>query len=318
VFSGPLAPLIVAARAAAPVAGVSIGLGPAVGAGMGAGLALGAGVVFGPDGGIGVYGAAEIDIGFIASISATVQVTVVRGGIESFNSWGLAAAVSGGEGIVGGAAALFDMGGNFQGVSAQIGVGAGLSPVDFYIAIQRQVATQLSVSLARMMGAEVATPVPATPPAAPTKRVVTGSAAGATWQLDQMEGMRMPAQARPGSEAMAGERRVPLDDWPYLDLGSGPVRLPLALAWRYRGGAIGDVRFEVEPVQTQAGCTLAVTGQLSDGPDTPGLLAQRIALRHTFSCAGRPDVSGVTTVTLFGDGTYERQDRWEQPRPMAA
>jgi hypothetical protein len=155
-------------------------------------------------------------------------------------------------------------------------------------------------------------------PAPPTKLVVTGSAAGATWQLEQMDGMRLPAQPTPGAEAMAGERRVRLDDWPYLDLGSGPVRLPLALAWRYRGGAIGDVRFEVEPAQTQAGCTLAVTAQLSDGPDTATLLAQRIALRHTFSGAGRPDVNGLTTLTLFGDGTYERQDRWEQPRPMAA
>jgi N-acetyl-anhydromuramyl-L-alanine amidase AmpD len=315
-FSGPLAPLIASARAAAPVAGVSIGLGPVVGAGLGAGGGLGAGVIFAADGGIGVYGSAEIDIGFIASISATVQVTVVRGGIESFNGWGLAAAISGGEGIVGGAAALFDTSGTFQGVSMQLGVGVGLSPVDFYVAIQRQVATQLSLSLARTMGADVAPS--AAVAATATKRLVSGAVAGASWQLEQLEGMRQPAQAAAGAQAAMGERRVRLDDWPYLDLGSGPVRLPLALCWRYGGGAIGDIRFEIEPAQTQSGCTLVVTAQLSDGPDTATQLAQRCMLRHTFGCAGRPEVNAVTTLTLFGDGTYERQDRWEQPISLAA
>jgi uncharacterized protein YycO len=147
-FAGPLAPVVAALPAVARVSGVSIGVGPAVGAGLGAGAGLGVGVVFGPDGGVGVYGAAEFEVGFIASISATAQITIVRGGIESFNGWGMAAAISGGEGIVGGAAALFDMSGNFQGVSFQLGVGAGLTPIDFYIAIQRQVATQLAVAQA--------------------------------------------------------------------------------------------------------------------------------------------------------------------------
>jgi V8-like Glu-specific endopeptidase/N-acetyl-anhydromuramyl-L-alanine amidase AmpD len=305
-FGGPLAPLIGTARAAAPAAGVSIGIGPAVGAGLGAGGGLGAGVIFGPDGGIGVYGAAEVEIGFLASISATVQVTVVRGGIESFNGWGLAAVISGGEGVVGGAAALFDLSGTFQGVSVQLGVGVGASPVDFYVAIQRQVATQLSVSLARTMGADLPVPV-----IAASKRVVAGSVEGASWQLEHLDGMRMPAQ--PAAAAIGGERRVSLDDWPYLDAATGPVRLPLALLWRYRGGAIGDVRFEVQPAQTQPGCTLTVTAELSDGPDTPAQLAQHVTVRHRFTAAGRPDVGAVSSLTLYGDGTYERQDRWEQP-----
>ena len=317
-FSGPVAPLIATARAAAPIAGVSIGIGPAVGAGLGAGGALGAGVIFAPDGAIGVYGSAEIDIGFIASISATVQVTVVRGGLDAFNGWALAAVISGGEGVVGGAAALFDAGGSFQGVSVQAGVGLGLSPVDFYIAIQRQVATQLSLSLARTMGADLPAPV-AAPVAAPAKRVVAGAVEGASWQLEQMDGMRQPLQ--PAASAAGGERRVSLDDWPYVDASTGPMRLPLALVWRFQGGAIGDVRFEAQPAQTQPGCMLTVTAALTDGPDTPTQLAQHVTIRHTFSCAGRPDVRAVSSLTLYGDGTYERQDRWEpaeQPAVAAA
>src|SRR5262249_32865845 len=88
----------------------------------------------------------EFDVGFLASISAQMQVTIVGGGIESFNGWGMAAAISGGEGVVGGASALFDLQGNFQGASFGLGVGAGLTPVDFYIAIQRQAATSLALA----------------------------------------------------------------------------------------------------------------------------------------------------------------------------
>ncbi len=152
-LSGPYAPFVAALRLAARLsaaagAPVSIGIGPSVGGGLGAGASLGAGLVFGPGGELGVYGAVQFNIGFITSISATAQVTVVRGGIDRFGGWGLAAAVSAGEGVVGGAAALFDLQGNFVGVSAEVGVGAGFSPVDFYVAVQRQVASQFGMGAA--------------------------------------------------------------------------------------------------------------------------------------------------------------------------
>jgi V8-like Glu-specific endopeptidase len=149
----PLGTLITALRAAARVSAaagtpVSIGFGPAVGGGLGAGASFGTGLVFGPGGELGVYGAAQFNVGFILSISLTCQISVVRGGIENFNGWSMAAVVSGGEGVVGGASALFDTAGNFQGVSVEAGIGAGFSPVDFYIAIQRQVATNLGMAAA--------------------------------------------------------------------------------------------------------------------------------------------------------------------------
>ncbi|MBN3760734.1 papain-like cysteine protease family protein [Burkholderia sp. Ac-20365] len=146
--SGPvgLAPLLATFPVAARAAGVSIGIGPSVGGGLGAGGALGCGLIYGPDGELGAYGSAEVDIGFITSIGATVQITVTRGGIASFNGWSMALAISGGEGVVGGASALFDTIGNFQGISASVGIGAGFSPVDFYVAAQRSVSTQLGMA----------------------------------------------------------------------------------------------------------------------------------------------------------------------------
>jgi uncharacterized protein YycO len=145
-LSTPLAPALAALPLAAAAANVSIGVGQAVSPATGFGFGVGAGVVFGPDGSVGVYGAGDFQIGVIASISTVAQVTVVKGGIESFNGWGYAAAISGGEGLVGGAAALFDGSSNFQGVSLQFGIDSGLTPVDFYVAVQRQLATNVSLA----------------------------------------------------------------------------------------------------------------------------------------------------------------------------
>lgn len=153
---GPLAPLLTALRAAAQLSGaagapVSIGFGPAVGGGLFSGGSLGAGIIFGPNGELGVYGAGQLNVGFILSISLTAQITVVRGGIESFNGISNAVVVSGGEGIVGGGAALFDQNMNFQGISVEAGIGAGFSPIDFYVAVQKQVATELGLAAAMGM-----------------------------------------------------------------------------------------------------------------------------------------------------------------------
>jgi hypothetical protein len=155
VAAGPLAPFILTLKTAAGALGCSVGLGPQVGAGLGAGGALGAGIIFGKDGDYGIYGGGEIDIGFITSISATAVVTIVKGGIDAFNGWNFAFAVNGGEGVVGGAAALFTTSGDFVGVSANVGIGAGFSPVDFYIAIQRTWATKV-MSLAQGLEPPVA------------------------------------------------------------------------------------------------------------------------------------------------------------------
>ncbi len=153
VLTGPLAPMIAALRLAATASAaagtpVSIGLGPSVGAGLGAGGTLGAGIIFGPDNSLGVYGSAQFDVGFVLSVNASVQITVIRGAIDAFGGWSNSATISGGEGIVAGASALFDTQANFQGVSAQVGVGAGFSPVDFYVSVQRSVATTLGMAAA--------------------------------------------------------------------------------------------------------------------------------------------------------------------------
>jgi N-acetyl-anhydromuramyl-L-alanine amidase AmpD len=143
-----LAPLALMARAAAEAAGVSVGIGPQASAGLLAGGGLGAGIIFAPGNVMGVYGQAEINAGWIASVGASVQLTIVKGGVDAFSGLSYAAGVSGGEGLTGGAAALFDAQGQFLGVTLQVGVGAGLSPIDIYVGVQRAVSSQLGVAAA--------------------------------------------------------------------------------------------------------------------------------------------------------------------------
>jgi hypothetical protein len=140
---GPIAALLTTLKTAANALGCSVGLGPQVGAGVGAGGQLGVGIIFGKDGDTGIYGAAEIDIGFITSISGTAVVTIVNGAIDEFSGWTSAFAIAGGEGVVGGAAVLLNDRGDFVGVSANVGIGVGFSPVDFYFAAQRGWATRV-------------------------------------------------------------------------------------------------------------------------------------------------------------------------------
>jgi papain like cysteine protease AvrRpt2/permuted papain-like amidase YaeF/Yiix C92 family enzyme len=269
-FAGPLGPVITALPAAARAGGVSIGLGPAVGAGVGAGGSLGVGVVFGPDGGIGVYGSAEFDTGFIASISATAQITIVRGGIESFNGWSVAAAISGGEEIVGGAAALFDTSGTFQGVSFQLGVGAGLTPIDFYVAVQRSVGTQVATTQA--LAVRISSPVrvldlpaltisgsgqPVTPPS--VRRLPTWEATIARGALAAFSGPLGPVVAALPAAASATGVSIGLGPAVSAGLGGG-IGLGVGVIFGPDGGfgVYGSAEFDAGFL-----ASISATGQIT-------------------------------------------------------
>lgn len=119
--------------------GLSVGLGVAVAGGFAAGGALGAGVIFAPDNKLGIYGVGELDLGAIFSLSATVQMTVLNGGISAFEGITYVAGFSAGEGVVGGGAAIFNTASEFIGVSVEVGLGIG-SPLEVYAGVQRGVA----------------------------------------------------------------------------------------------------------------------------------------------------------------------------------
>ncbi|KRD41348.1 hypothetical protein ASE38_17225 [Cellulomonas sp. Root930] len=138
--SVPALASLVRAAAAARAAGLSVAIGVPAGGGLLHGGGLGNGVIFAPGDVMGVYGQAEVDAAFLSSIGDTVQVTVVNGGVDAFRGLSHAAGISGGDGLTGGAAALFDAQHQFQGLSVQVGVGAAVSPLELYTGVQSTVA----------------------------------------------------------------------------------------------------------------------------------------------------------------------------------
>lgn len=143
--AGPFFPTLTAARLAARPLGLSIAVGIAGGGGLEVGASIGGGIIFAPNGDIGFYGLTEADFGLIFSASATVQFTILHGGISAFNGIANVATVSGGEGIVGGLTAIFDASLNFIGITIEAGVGIG-EPVSVYVGIQNSVSGTLALS----------------------------------------------------------------------------------------------------------------------------------------------------------------------------
>lgn len=159
-FEGWKADLVLAALGGTPISGlihplqalatahdVTIGIGPSGSGGMVTGAGLSVGLVIGPGGRIGFYGTVSGLLGAVFSISATMTVTVIYGGPSMFSGSAIAAGVTvdAGAGPTVGAHVLLPTGGGDPiGITGEIGVSVGLSPVEAFIQYQRT-GTTLSV-----------------------------------------------------------------------------------------------------------------------------------------------------------------------------
>ncbi len=144
----PIAVLVNALPALANRYNVTIGLGPAVSGGVVAGAGFGVGIVFAPGNKIGIYGSVSGILGAIVSISATMQVTVIKGGPENFEGSAVLAGVSIDTGVgptVAAHAILSPNGSGFLGVTGEVGVSLGLSPFEAFVQYQYTAST-LSVA----------------------------------------------------------------------------------------------------------------------------------------------------------------------------
>jgi uncharacterized protein YycO len=144
------APMIPLAMTAANSFGVTIGVGPSISGGLVVGAGLGIGVLFAPGNKVGAYGSVSGIGGIIASISATCQLTVVKGGPDVFGGKSLAVGVSVdlGEGPSVAGHALFTTDGKFNGVTAEVGLTAGI-PLPFEAFAQYQ---YTGVAMANALG----------------------------------------------------------------------------------------------------------------------------------------------------------------------
>lgn len=160
---------------------------------------------------------------------------------------------------------------------------------------------------------------PAVSSTRPSRRRVRGGNAEVSWELDQYDGMKAPASmVVTGSVVPVAGPTINLSDWPYIDGPTGRTYATVLIDWKHENGMVGEVQIAVPLSMANDGCSLKVTADISDGPDTATVAALRIAIRHEFSRPGEPSQVAVVDVTLYGDGRYERQNRWELPTQVAA
>lgn len=137
-----LAAVVAAGRALTARLDVTVGVGPAAVAGIGAGVAGGFGIVFAPDGRMGHYGTIGAVSGWIASASASIEVTVIRGGPDRFAGTAIAKTLSIdlSEGPSISVSELNTPDGRFLGVAASVGLSVGvpvLSAIEAFVEMQQ-------------------------------------------------------------------------------------------------------------------------------------------------------------------------------------
>jgi hypothetical protein len=180
--------------------------------------------------------------------------------------------------------------------------------------VRRTRAAALSAQAAIARAQETSATLPA-PAGARRERNAWGSV---SWELDQLDGFQLPADAVAATAPAVTEgRSVALADWPFVPGGDARTCLPLTLSWRYGEGAVGAVRIAAGQPEAAPGWALRVNGEIAPGPASRPA-AVHVTLRYTFSAPNQPDVVAVTELALLGDGTYQRQDRWEQAQVTAA
>ncbi|HTW85491.1 MAG TPA: hypothetical protein VMD91_15585 [Candidatus Sulfotelmatobacter sp.] len=131
----PLGVAINASRAVTAATNRTVGIGVAVTFAAAVGASLGTGLLITNLGKLGWYGSVSGLLGFIASVSAVVQITIVGGGVEKFGGTSYGVGAMGGEILVGGITALIDAGGKFMGISVSGGIGVGI-PFEVFGQIQ--------------------------------------------------------------------------------------------------------------------------------------------------------------------------------------
>jgi hypothetical protein len=328
---GPLAPFVATLPPAARAGNVCIALGPAVDIGLLEGGGLGAGVIFAPDGKIGLYAKTEQVAGLLAGASATLQLTVTKGGLEHFAGTGYAVGTKIDlEPEVGGVLVLLDENRNFHGITVQGGVGIG-SPVEIFVAAEKTYSTAQAFAAG----------LPYPPPwrsrtealdAAPAKLSVVApgtslerlsqSSGGVTWELDQVHGFKRPVSGAVGASMPKSAPTLMLQDWPFLHSETGDrVYAAVTVNWQYDGSAVGSIAITPGPANVPQGWSLHVAAEIADDQNqtmgSGGVASLKIEVRHEFSMPAGGVVAAVVELHLFGDGTWEQGNHWEHAAAAA-
>lgn len=337
-LTGPAAPLIAALRAAAAVKGVSVAIGPAASVGFVLGMGVGAGVIFTSDGKIGVYGKFEVSGGILDSLSAGLQVTVVRGGIAEFNEVAFAVGGAFVEGIAAIVQVLFSPEHGFRGVSVEVGLGLAIEPIEIFVSVEGSLAEQIAGELSVASSSEQELRLAPSP--TPVLRaealgtgmeivsVIVGAAmeritsyeGNIGWELDQLRGLKHPRDVAPAANApnFRDAPSIRLDDWPFVEtVSTDRISAWFSVDWQFNGSSLGNVRITNVGTNGALLNKLHVSARIMDdnivyGQSNPGIAALRIRLHYRFERLVGSDAIAIRDLHLFGDGTFESSGTWEQ------
>jgi V8-like Glu-specific endopeptidase/cell wall-associated NlpC family hydrolase len=158
---------------------------------------------------------------------------------------------------------------------------------------------------------------------------LVGEAGPSRFRLDQLDGMKAPAEQADASESASsaapataqggdgngadthsGEIQITLDDWPALE--DAPTPLPLHLQFRADAGSIGEVQIDVgDPADLPYG--VDVVARIEDRADPePGVAALKVRIDYRFRGLAEPSPDAFVELCLRGDGQYERENGWSE------
>jgi hypothetical protein len=80
--------------------------------------------------------------------------------------------------------------------------------------------------------------------------------------------------------------------------------------WKYSGQALGAIR--ITPAGAQQGAQpLRVEARIDDGKDSdPKSVSLKVRFTYHFSTPEGPEVTAVTELTLYADGSIEQKSNW--------
>ena len=104
-----------------------------------------------------------------------------------------------------------------------------------------------------------------------------------------------------------------------MSLDEAPVYANAAVEFQSDGRSLGNLRTSISQIADPAGAGLVVRGTIVDdansynsrnGGGQMAALKLRLTYRFTFTLGS--DSIYITDLTLYGDGTYDKQERWTQ------
>jgi N-acetyl-anhydromuramyl-L-alanine amidase AmpD len=162
-----------------------------------------------------------------------------------------------------------------------------------------------------------ATMIPSVVPGTTMERMQE-TVAGVSWDLDQLHGLKRPVDAGAAARPVRSAPTVELNDWPFVQAPNGElVRAAIGVDWQFDGEGVGNIAIAGGNADVPSGWGLRVTARITDHRSARAhqghgeVASLKVRVRHEFTMPDRRGANAITDIRLFGDGTMEQENFWE-------